>query len=108
VVSFTESPLPALQLLVVGLLLLSYGLVGDRRFALYAGATTAALGFVHEVRFAVARFEPMGWLALGGLGLGIVALTAWLERRARSGRLVANDANVSEPPEPSLPGWHPR
>lgn len=82
------SPWAALQLLAVGLGFFSYGFVTGRRLALYTGASLAFIGLWREVRFAIARFDPSGWLALAGLGVLLVAVTAWLERRGRGVRLA--------------------
>lgn len=77
-------PWAALQAMVIGLGLLSYGLVTSRRGALYSGIALAAFGFIIEVVHAIEVFQPSGWLALGGFGFALVGLTAWLERRARA------------------------
>ena len=80
-------PWAALQAMVIGLGLLSYGLVTSRRGPLYAGIVLAAFGFVIEVVHAVEVFEPSGWLALAGFGFALVGLTAWLERRSRAAKV---------------------
>ena len=77
-------PWAALQAIAVGLGLLSYGLVGSRKGALYSGIALAAFGFIIEVVHAIEVFRPSGWLALAGFGFALVGLTAWLERRARA------------------------
>ncbi len=80
-------PWAALQAIAFGLGLLSYGWVTRRRPALYAGIALAAFGFIIEVVHAIEVFQPSGWLALAGFGFALVALTAWLERRARAAKL---------------------
>ena len=80
-------PWAALQCLALGLALLSYGFIRDRRAALYSGILLAAFGFIVEVAHAVEVFQPSGWLALAGFGFALVALTAWLERRSRAAKL---------------------
>ena len=62
-----------------------------------------ALGFVVEVSHAIEVFEVSGWLALGAFGLGLVALTAWLERRARVVRAAPPTVKVSSPSSAALP-----
>ena len=89
-------PWAALQAIAVGLGLLSYGLVTNRRRALYSGIAVAAFGFIIEVVHAIEVFQPSGWLALAGFGFALVGLTAWLERRARA-------AKVSHAVAPGLP-----
>ncbi len=76
-------PWAALQAIAVGLGLLSYGQVSRRRAALYSGIGLAGFGFIVEVAHAIDVFEASGWPALAGFGFLLVALTAWLERRAR-------------------------
>jgi hypothetical protein len=90
-------PWAALQSIVVGLGLLSYGFVARRRGALWGGIGMAAFGFVIEVVHAIEVFQPSGWLALASLGLGVVALTAWLERRT---------AKVSHVGAQAVSQWH--
>ena len=102
-----DSPWAALQLLALGLGFVSYGFISGRRFATYAGASLALVGFAREVAFAIDHFEPSGWLALGGLGVTLVGLTAWLERRARAVRLAEGPAKVSSPSDAPVPGWQP-
>jgi len=80
-------PWAALQCLALGLALLSYGYIRDRRPALYAGISLAAFGFLVEVAHAVEFFQPSGWLALAGFGFSLMGLTAWLERRSRAAKL---------------------
>ena len=57
-----------------------------RRGSLYSGIALAAVGFIVEVVHAIEVFEASGWLALAGFGVALLALTAWLERRARTVR----------------------
>jgi hypothetical protein len=90
-------PLAALQAIAVGLALMSYGFVSGRKRALYPGIALGGFGFIVEVAHAIETFEPSGWLALAGSGAVLVALTAWLERRARVVRLAEAAAKVSEP-----------
>lgn len=80
-------PWAALQAMVIGLGLMSYGMMISRRGALCSGVALAAFGFIIEVVHAIEVFQPSGWLALAGFGFALVALTAWLERRARSAKL---------------------
>lgn len=80
-------PWAALQAIAVGLGLLSYGLVTNRRRALYSGVAVAAFGFIIEVVHAIEVFQPSGWLALAGFGFALVGITAWLERRARAAKV---------------------
>jgi hypothetical protein len=80
-------PWAALQAIAVGLGLLSYGLVTNRRPALYSGIALAAFGFIIEVVHAIEVFQPSGWLALAGFGFALVGLTAWLEHRARGAKV---------------------
>lgn len=96
-------PWAALQAIVVGLGLLSYGIVKSRRAALYLGGGLAAFGFVLEIVHAIDVFEPSGWLALAGFGLALVGLTAWLERRSRSGLSSQEDAKLSQPAPAIMP-----
>ena len=88
-------PWAALEAMAIGLGLLSYGLVANRRGALYSGVGLASFGFIIEVVHAIEVFQPSGWLALAGFGLTLVGLTAWLERRTRA-------VKVSHAVEPSL------
>lgn len=90
-------PLVALQAIALGICLLSYGFIRGERSALYPGIALAGVGFIAEVSYAIESFEPSGWLALAGGGAALVALTAWLERRARAVRSSEPSANVSEP-----------
>ena len=76
-----------IERLALGLALLSYGFIRDRRAALYSGISLAAFGFLVEVAHAVEVFQPSGWLALAGFGFVLVGLTAWLERRSRAAKL---------------------
>ncbi|MBW2211719.1 MAG: hypothetical protein JRG67_11875 [Deltaproteobacteria bacterium] len=80
-------PWAALQAIAVGLGLLSYGLVTNRRPVLYGGIALAAFGFIIEVVHAIEVFHPSGWLALAGFGFALVGLTAWLEQRARGAKV---------------------
>jgi hypothetical protein len=95
-------PWAALQAIALGLGISSYGFVAGRRPSLYSGIALAGFGFIIEVVHAIEVFQPSGWLALAGFGSALVGLTAWLERRARSVRQVANAANVSQPASASL------
>ena len=97
-------PWAALEAIALGLGLLSYGYVSERRAALYSGIALAGLGFIVEVAHAVRVFELSGWLALGAFGLFLVALTAWLERRARVVRSAEPTVKVSSPPSTALSG----
>ncbi|MBT8470648.1 MAG: hypothetical protein KJN97_18010, partial [Deltaproteobacteria bacterium] len=100
-------PWAALQAIALGLGIASYGFVKGRRPSLYSGIGLAGFGFILEVVHAIEVFQPSGWLALAGFGSALVGLTAWLERRARSVRQVAQGAapaaNVSRPPAAGLP-----
>jgi hypothetical protein len=89
-------PWAALQAVAVGLGLLSYGWVNDRKPALYSGIALGAFGFIIEVVHAIEVFQPSGWLALAGFGFALVGLTAWLEHRNRA-------AKVSQPLPEGLP-----
>jgi len=90
-------PLAALQAIAIGIGLSSYGFIRGERSALYPGIALAGFGFIAEVSYAIESFEPGGWLALALGGAALVALTAWLERRARVVRLPEPSAKVSEP-----------
>lgn len=90
-------PWAALQAIAIGLGVLSYGFVADRRAALYSGIALAGFGFIIEIVYAIEVFQPSGWFALAGFGSALLGLTAWLERRARSVRQVEAAANVSQP-----------
>lgn len=103
--TFDGSPLAALQMMGTGLGLCSYGFLGGRRLPLLFGIGLAGVGFVAEVAYAVNRFEPAGWLALAASGTVLIAVTAWLERRARAVRLASPSANVSLEPPASVPRW---
>ncbi len=103
--SFAHSPWAALQLLMLGLAFMSYGLVRAHRFAVLAGGSLAVTGFACEVTYAIERFEPSAWLGLAALGTTLVALAAWLERRARAVRPEAATVRVSRQAEDSLSGW---
>lgn len=91
----------ALQSMAVGLALLSYGFVANRRIATVAGMGLAGSGFVVELIVAIRSFEPSGWLALSGFGALLVGLTAWLERRARA--LPDADPNAKVSPNARSP-----
>lgn len=93
----SPGPLGALQAIAIGIGLSSYGFIRGRQVALYSGIALGGLGFIVEVSHAIETFEPSGWFALGAGGASLVALTAWLERRARVVRLADTSANVSEP-----------
>lgn len=90
-------PWAALQSMVVGLGLLSHGFVARRRGALWCGIGMASFGFIIEVVHAIEVFQPSAWLALASLGLGVIGLTAWLERRA---------AKVSQGSSQAVSQWH--
>ena len=77
----------ALQSIALGLGLLSYGFMTKRRVETYSGIAIAATGFVFEIALAIREFGWGGWAALAAFGLALVALTAWLERRARAARV---------------------
>ena len=77
----------ALQSIALGLGLLSYGFMTKRRVETYSGIAIAATGFVFEIALAIREFGWGGWAALAAFGLVLVALTAWLERRARAARV---------------------
>jgi len=96
-------PLAALQAIAIGLGWMSYGFIRGLRSVLYAGVALAGFGFLVEVAHAIDTFEPSGWLALAGFGAVLVALTAWLERRARVVRATGPTAKVSEPDPVALP-----
>ncbi|MGB5681910.1 MAG: hypothetical protein WBM47_08695, partial [Polyangiales bacterium] len=96
-------PLAALQAIAIGLGLMSYGFLGARKSALHSGVALAGFGFIIEVAHAIETFEPSGWLALAGSGAGLVAMTAWLERRARVLRSTGATAKVSDPKAVGLP-----
>jgi len=80
-------PWAALQAIAVGLGLLSYGWVTNRRPSLYAGIGLAGFGFIIEVVHAIEVFQPSGWLALSGFGFALVGLVAWLEHRAKAAKV---------------------
>ncbi len=98
-----SSPAAALQLIAVGLGLASYGFMASKRLALLFGVGFAGVGFIAEVAHAIEVFELSGWLALASFGSVLVALTAWLERRARSVRLADPAAKVSQEAPVVLP-----
>ena len=79
VVLFEPSPWASFEAIALGLGLASYGFLRRHRLALYSGIALAAPGFITEVAHAIEVFEPSGWLALVMFGLGLVALTGWLE-----------------------------
>ena len=78
------------------------GVISGRRPSLYGGISLASLGFITQVAHAIEAFRPSGWLALAGLGLGVVALTAWLERRARAARTEGAGVKMSQDPAATL------
>jgi hypothetical protein len=90
-------PWAALQCIALGLGLLSHGFVARRRGALWCGIGMASVGFIIEVVHAIEVFQPSAWLALASLGLGLIGLTAWLERRA---------AKLSQGSSQALSQWH--
>ncbi len=83
VVLFDPSPWASFEAIALGLGLASYGFLRGRRFPLYSGIALVGPGFITEVAHAIEVFRPSGWLALVTFGLMLVALTAWLEHRAR-------------------------
>lgn len=83
VILLDPSPWASFEAIALGLGLVSYGFLTSRRLALYSGVALAAPGFISEIAHAIKVFQPSGWLALAVFGLGLVTLTAWLERRAR-------------------------
>ena len=99
-------PLAALQMIAVGLGLCSYGFLGQRRAPLLLGIGLTGVGFIAEVAYAIESFEPGGWLALAGFGVVLIALTAWLERRARAVRLASSAANLSRGSDAPVSRWH--
>lgn len=101
-------PWAALQAIAVGLGLLSYGHVSQRRGALYSGIGLAGFGFIVEVAHAIDVFELSGWPALAGFGLTLVAITAWLERRARGVREQSAPTRTRANVSPTLPEPLPR
>lgn len=103
--TFASSPWAALQLLMLGMAFMSYGLVRGHRFAVFSGGSLALTGFACEVTYAIERFEPIAWLGLAALGIALVALAAWLERRARAVRGDASAVRVSSDDAEPLPGW---
>jgi len=78
----------ALQSIALGLGLLSYGFMSKRKVETYCGIAIAATGFIFEIVLAIREFGWGGWAALAGFGMALVALTAWLERRARPSDLL--------------------
>ena len=74
----------ALQSIALGLGLLSYGFVTERRLSTYSGIAIAATGFMFEIALAIDQFGWSGWTALAAFGLILVATTAWLEHRAQA------------------------
>lgn len=93
---YMPRPWAALQAIALGLCVASFGFIRSRKSALYSGVALASLGFIMEVAHAIEAFAPSGWLALAGFGGVLVALTAWLERRARLARSPAPLAKLSE------------
>lgn len=88
---------PALQSIALGLGLLSYGFVTARRVETYCGGAIAATGFLFEIVIAVREFGWSGWAALAVFGLGLIALTAWLERRASAARARQDEVEQPRP-----------
>lgn len=84
---------PALESMVLGLGILSYGFITQRKVETYAGAAIAASGFLFEIALAIDEFGWGGWIALAAFGLALVALTAWLERRARIAHAGTRDSH---------------
>jgi len=78
----------ALQSIALGLGLLSYGFMSKRKVETYCGIAIAATGFIFEIVLAIREFGWGGWAALAAFGMALVALTAWLERRARASDLL--------------------
>ncbi|MEM9727174.1 MAG: hypothetical protein AAF997_01215 [Myxococcota bacterium] len=103
------SPWVALEAIALGLFVGSHGYLTKRPFALYAGAALVIPGAIVEVNQAMQRFEPSGWLALAGFGLGLVGLTAWVEQRQRASRSRASGSfdesavKVSSMPRSEVP-----
>lgn len=83
VILFDPSPWASFEAITLGLGLVSHGFLTSRRFPTYAGVALVGPGFAMEVAHAIQVFQPSGWLALAVFGLGLVTLTAWLERRSR-------------------------
>ena len=95
-------PWASLEAIGLGLALMSVGFITGRQASLYGGISLATLGFITQVAHAIEAFQPSGWLALAVLGLGVVALTGWLERRARAVRAESPPAKVSHEPSATL------
>ncbi len=93
----------ALQLIAIGVAFGSYGFISSRRGALYSGIGLTGTGFTIEVEHAIRVFEYSGWLAIGAFGVVLVALTAWLENRARMARLADAGAKLSQEVQAQLP-----
>jgi len=100
---YAPRPWAALQAIAIGLGLMSYGFVRGRKGVLYGGVALAGSGFILEVAHAIDTFEPSGWLALGGFGSALVALTAWLERRSRLVGSLVRDVKLSMEQPGELP-----
>lgn len=100
---YAPRPWAALQAIAIGLGLMSYGFVRGRKGVLYGGVALAGSGFILEVAHAIDTFEPSGWLALGGFGSALVALTAWLERRSRLVGSLVPDVKLSMEQPGELP-----
>jgi hypothetical protein len=96
-------PWAALQSIALGLGLLSYGFMGKRRVETHSGAAIAATGFIFEIVLAIKEFGWGGWAALAAFGLALVALTAWLERRARAVRVERSEGASRQPLDTPLP-----
>ena len=102
---FATSPWAALQLLMLGLVFASYGLIRGHRFAVFSGGALGVTGFACQVIYAIQRFEPSAWLGLAMLGISLVGVAAWIERRARTLRPESATVRVSRPAEEPLSGW---
>jgi hypothetical protein len=89
----------ALQSIALGLGLLSHGFMSRRRVETYGGVAMASTGFIFEISLAIREFGWAGWAALATFGLALVALTAWLERRAQA--VMGSSRIHPEDPEPA-------
>ncbi|MGB8221280.1 MAG: hypothetical protein WCF10_01775 [Polyangiales bacterium] len=103
----------ALQSIALGLGLLSHGFMTRRRIETHGGIAVAATGFIFEIALAIREFGWGGWAALAMFGLALVALTAWLERRAQTVRgsfhirpedrgLAAKPSDTAPRPKPAF------